>query len=87
VRQIDVHDANGAQPRASWSVDNVGARAILYFQQFHANTGNARHWCALPSDMAAGILGCDYISTLFQHAYCASPAADAACSSAALVLC
>jgi hypothetical protein len=38
VRQIDDHDASGAQPTASWSVDSVGASAILYFQQFQADT-------------------------------------------------
>ena len=86
MRQIDDHEACGAQPTASWSVDNVGASAILYFQQFQCDRRAARQLRAFPSDTTAAIRGCDYISTLFQHAYCASPAADAAGSSA-FVLC
>ena len=89
MRQIDDHHACGAQPTASGSVDNVGANAIRYFQQFQVDTGAARNRCApqpRSGDTTAAIRGRDYISTLFQHAYCASPAADAAGSSV-FVLC
>jgi len=73
VRQMDDHDACGAQPMASCSVDSVGASANRPFQHFQSDSP-----VRLSSDTAAAIRGCGYISTLSQHAYCASPAADAA---------